>query len=102
MDTKVWLALILVQLTVILGMLIGIAKCWSISRRPTTNAKCVLALQLVLIGWLSWIGYLCLSTIIGAPLPFALLVSIASSGIILAAAVLAVVGLQEYSRGRGR
>jgi len=31
-------------------LLAGILKCWLISRRPTTNAKCALALMLVLLA----------------------------------------------------
>jgi len=102
MAFKLWLIFVLSELMVVLALLFGIAKCWSIARRPATNAKCVVSLQLVLIGWLVWIGYLCFSTVIGAPLPFVRLISTTSSGIVLAAAVLAVVGLREYSRGGQR
>ncbi len=101
MDIKVWLVVVVAEVIMVLALFAGIAKCWSISRRPMTNAKCVLALQLVLVGWLIWVGCLCLSTVLRTPLPFLGVVSLTSSGIILSAAVLAVVGLREYSRGRG-
>ena len=34
------------------GLIAGVWKCWSISRRSTTNAKCVLALMFVLLAFL--------------------------------------------------
>ena len=37
---------------VFLGLLAGVLKCWSISRRPTTNAKCVLGLMFMLWAFL--------------------------------------------------
>src|SRR6266536_6131671 len=37
----------------------GALKCYAISRRPTTNAKCVLSLMFLLIAW-SFCGVLAL------------------------------------------
>ena len=97
-----WAASLLVQLIVLLALLGGVAKCWSISRRPRTNTKCVMALQLMLIGWLIPLGYIGFSTLLGYPLPFDWLVSMVSFAVVLAAVVLAFLGLHEYSRGQGR
>jgi len=88
-----------VLLLVILGLAAGIAKCWSVSRRPAANAKCVMALAVFLIGCLVPVLTQTLSLIV--PIPFLSLITFTSFGIILASAVLAVVGLREYSRRAG-
>lgn len=90
----------------------GALKCWSISRRPTTNAKSAISLMLVLIGWL-------LASIIGSairmvdlPIAFRALISMAGLAALalwIAAIVLAIVGLNEmaarpgvYTQGRAQ
>lgn len=75
--------------------LLGIAKCWSIARRPTTNAKCVMGLLLFLVGSLA----LSLGPLLFGRPAFMLLISFAIN---MAAVVIAILGLQEYSRSRGR
>jgi len=89
-----------VQVLMMLVLSAGVAKCWSISRRPTTNAKCVMALALLLIACLIPFVSRTLSLIV--PVPFPGLITFVSFAIILAAAVLAFVGLRECSRERGR
>src|SRR5688572_12536527 len=40
------------QVIMLLAVAAGLYKCWSISRRPQTNTKCVLALAIFLVVWL--------------------------------------------------
>jgi hypothetical protein len=83
-------------------LICGIAKCWSISRRPATNAKCVMALSLVLVAWLIPFVWQGLSLLVPSLPLVSMVVSLISLGIVFAAAVLAVTGLREYSRQRNR
>jgi hypothetical protein len=78
----------------------GIAKCWSISRRPSTNRKCVLALMLLLFAWLLSLFRASLSIVFPVPEVVDLVFTLAAFAITMAAAVLAVVGLGEYSQGK--
>jgi hypothetical protein len=84
-----------------LALVIGIVKCWSISRRPLTNRKCVMALVWVQAGWLFPIVCLALSLFVPVPLTRGLIYLI-SIALIAAAAVLAIAGLRECSRERSR
>ena len=92
------LTMLAVQVLISLVLAGGIAKCWSISRRPGTNTKCVMALMLLLIACLIPFVSRTLSAIV--PIPFPLIIALCEFAIILAAGVLAVIGLREYSRGR--
>jgi hypothetical protein len=92
------LTMLAVQILISLVLVAGIAKCWSISRRPGTNAKCVMALMLLLVACLIPFVIRTLSVIV--PIPFPQIVALGEFAIILAAGVLAVIGLREYSRGR--
>ena len=76
----------------------GIAKCWSISRRPETNAKCVMALAVLLAGWLTLVVSIVLFSLIPLPAIIDQIISMVSFGMTLAGGVLATVGLREYSR----
>jgi hypothetical protein len=80
----------------------GIAKCWSISRRPGTNVKCVLALAVLLASWLTHVANVVLVSLIPVPTIFGQVISMVSFAMTVAAGVLATVGLQEYSRGKGQ
>ena len=90
---------LLIEVLVILALIAGIAKCYSISRRPTTNTKCVMALGLLLLACL--IPHLSQTASAIVPLPFPELAEFISLAITLGSAVLAVIGLREYSRSRG-
>lgn len=92
------LTMLAVQVLIMLVLAAGIAKCWSISRRPATNTKCVMALMLLLIACL--IPFVSRTLSVMVPIPFPLIIVLFEFAIILAAGVLAVVGLREYSRGR--
>lgn len=83
---------------VILALIAGIAKCWSVSRRPATNTKCVMALGLLLVAFL--IPNLSQTASAIVPVPFGELADFVSLAVTLASAVLALVGLREYGRGR--
>jgi len=88
-------------ITIVLGLAIlvaGIAKCWSISRRPTTNKKCVLGLMLLLVAWVISFCRTALIALIPVPASVALFVALGSFGVAMAAAVLAAAGLHECSR----
>jgi hypothetical protein len=80
----------------------GIAKCWSISRRPETNAKCVMALAVLLASWLTLVASIVLFSLIQLPNIIYQVISKVAFGMMLAGGVLATVGLQEYSRRRGQ
>src|SRR5262245_19518158 len=76
----------------------GIVKCWSIAHRPTANTKCVSALMVMLIGWL--LSFIKARLTAFAPMAgtLDLVFSLAAFGLCMAAAVLAVAGLREYSQ----
>src|SRR5690348_3178975 len=84
----------------ILGL--GIAKCWSISRRATTNTKCVVGLLLVLAAW--WAGSAggLLLTPWPALRPLFALVGLGAFGLITAAIIVSVLGLAEYANQPGK
>lgn len=89
------------QVFVLFILIWGIAKCWNISRRSGSNTKCILALALVLCG-------LC-STSMGIVVTNGLDIGVAKllvqSGasflfgvFVVAAVVLAIIGLREMSQ----
>src|SRR5437762_2767840 len=72
------------------AFLAGAWKCWSISRRTTTNSKCALSLMFVLLAWpmgmvtgllMRWIG----------PSPFVAIVTVLSALIMIALVVVTIV-----------
>ena len=92
------------QVIVWVALLVGVWKCWSISRRPTTNTKCALALMLILLGFLvaSLAGMLMQS--VGTSPVIAVvggLVGLMMLGVMVTAIVLAILGLIELSRQPG-
>jgi tetratricopeptide (TPR) repeat protein len=90
------------QITVFTLALAGILKCVSISRRPTTNSKCVWSLALFLgvfplsvaVNWIASGTTASRAPVIVAGLLY--------MGLFAASIVLAVIGLVEYSRERQR
>src|SRR5215831_2867654 len=88
------------QLTVLIGVALGIVKCISISRRPTTNFKCVFSLGLVFGAWLLFglIGVIQRANLV----PLVGLLSLLAMGSVLAAFILAIVGLAEYAERKGK
>jgi tetratricopeptide (TPR) repeat protein len=89
------------QMLVVALLVWGMVKCWSISRRPTTNTKCVRSLLLLLAGWLAavllQIGFKSASA---GGRWVSVLMGLAVLGAVIGAIVLAVVGLVEYARKR--
>lgn len=92
------------ELLVVVGLVAGIWKCWSISRRTTTNSKCVLGLMFVLLGWFMSVITVLVTRWLG-PSPFMGVVmgmfGLALMAMIVAAIVLAIIGLLEFSRQPG-
>ncbi len=90
------------QLVAVLVLLLGVLKCWTISRRSATNAKCVLALMLLLLGWLvAAVASMLLGRNPDLRVVYGLF-GLAMLGLILAALVLAILGLAEYANARER
>jgi energy-converting hydrogenase Eha subunit G len=81
-------------------LLAGALKCWSISRRPTTNRKCVLALMFLLTGWalLSFGGLM--ARLFPDEWYLALILGLPAGALVIAGFVLAIIGLIEYSQRR--
>ncbi|MFO1513595.1 MAG: DUF3857 domain-containing protein [Verrucomicrobiota bacterium] len=92
------------QAVVWLALLAGAWKCFSISRRPTTNAKCALALMFVLLAMFiaGCLGYLIR---ISERSPGIILVSgltgLLTLGLLVTALVLGILGLVEFSKQPG-
>jgi len=81
----------------ILLLTAGVIKCIQISRRPTTCAKCTIALALVL-GGLLVSGLYEITSVIRPPGPaYVLLICFAAVIILLGGLILAIVGLADYS-----
>jgi hypothetical protein len=92
------------QALVWIAFLAGAVKCWSISRRPTTNTKCALALMFMLLAFLAAAAVGGLVQSAGtSPLLTAVcgLLSLAMFGLVLTAIVLGVLGLIEFSTRPG-
>src|SRR5260370_10098049 len=88
------------QASVTIGLLAGICKCWSISRRQTTSSKCVFSLMFLL---LAFFVPACLRILVSLSV-FSLLPSWVTAlcglimlGLFATALVLAIVGLAEVS-----
>lgn len=92
------------QAFVFIALLGGVWKCWSISRRPTTNTKCALSLMFVLLAFLvaSTMGIL-VQGFGTAPLMSVVtgLLCLTMLGLMATAIVLAILGLTEFSTQRG-
>lgn len=91
------------QILVLTALLAGALKCWSISRRPTTNAKCALALMIILLafGFAGVVGTL--TRLLGNSPVMALVNAVTGLLMIAAlatAALLAILGLIEFSSRR--
>jgi hypothetical protein len=95
------LAYVVAALLIGFALIAGIVKCWSISRRPRTNRKCVSALMLMLIAWFLSTETSSISRLIPIPLPLDLILQLVSFAVIIGATILAISGLREYSRERG-
>jgi probable addiction module antidote protein len=89
------------QAFVWIALLAGALKCWSISRRPTTNTKCALALMLVLLGFVvaASVGVL-MQNAGTSPAMVAIrgLLALMMLGLMVTAIVLAILGLIEFPR----
>lgn len=88
------------KIIVMLAALAGAVKCYEISRRPTANAKCVWSLLLLLLVWFfsGMVGLLreSLPQLTSLVVVFSFLCLV----IAVAALVLAIIGLIEYSQRR--
>jgi tetratricopeptide (TPR) repeat protein len=89
------------QIFVFVGVLAGVLKCWSISRRSTTNTKCALSLMFILsallvsssFSYLSQFDSIARARIIVIPLTALLFLGCLITGLILA-----ILGLVEMSQ----
>ena len=82
----------------------GAWTCWSISRRPATNAKCALALMFMLLVFLSASTLAILQQLLGRNPLLAVVGGLAGLMMLagtVAAIVFAIVGLTEFSKQRG-
>src|SRR5882724_11167366 len=88
------------QLMVWVALFAGVLKCWSISRRPTPNRKCALALMFVL---LAFVLAGCVGTLmrnLGKSPEVAGITGLAGLGVLglfVTSLVLAILGLIEFS-----
>ncbi|MEE8451222.1 MAG: DUF3857 domain-containing protein, partial [Thermoguttaceae bacterium] len=93
--------------TPVILLLAGILKCKSIAARETTNTKAALSLMLVLVGWLAAMGAGMANRLaIDAGMAsvgqaISVLVALVVFILVIAAIVLAIIGLIELSDGRG-
>jgi transglutaminase-like putative cysteine protease/tetratricopeptide (TPR) repeat protein len=88
------------QLVVWVGLLAGVLKCWSISRRPATNRKCALGLMFVLLAFLFATCVGTLAKIFGPSPALSAVIGLTGLGVfgaLVTAIVLAIVGLVELS-----
>ncbi|HWW00901.1 MAG TPA: transglutaminase domain-containing protein [Candidatus Acidoferrum sp.] len=89
---------------VLIGFLAGALKCWSISRRPTTNTKCALGLMFVLLGLLVSSALAILSQMMAFTPARTLVAGLLGTcflGCLITGLVLAIIGLTELSRQPG-
>jgi hypothetical protein len=89
------------QFTLVVLMLAATIKCWTISRRPTTNTKCALSLMLLCVAFLITGTHAILSRFIPyipANRVVAGILGLVIFGLIVTAIILAIIGLVEYSR----
>jgi tetratricopeptide (TPR) repeat protein len=92
------------QVFIWVALLAGALKCWLISRRPTTNAKCVLSLMLVLLAFAVASASSALTADIGTSPVSAIgtgLLGVAAILLLITAIVLAILGLVEFYAQRG-
>lgn len=85
------------------ALLAGALKCWTISRRPNTNTKCALSLMMILLAFMIAAIFGQMAKEVGGSRWMALLGAIAGlgmMGLLVAGAVLAILGLVEYSKRR--
>jgi hypothetical protein len=91
------------QIFVWIALLAGALKCWSISRRPSTNTKCALSLMVVLIAFTIACCAVTIAKVLG-PSPLLAVVSgflgLVMIGLIITAIILAILGLVEFSNRR--
>ena len=99
-------------LLLIVCLVAAIIKCWSLSRRPTTNFKSVFALMLFFSGWLALFGIACLAALTRSPNQISsrppgmyvgiLLGSLLWMGLLLSSFIMAIIGLVECTNTRAR
>ena len=86
------------QVLLMLGTGAGAWKCFLISRRPTTNARCALSLMLLLLVFFLAGVFGCLREALGVPDWGTVLMGLLTIGLVLAGIVLAIIGLVDYAR----
>ena len=91
------------QIFVWIALLAGALKCWSISRRPSTNTKCALSLMVVLLALAvaSFAGTMT-AGLVHTPLLAMIsgVLGLAMVGLMITAVILAILGLVEFSNRR--
>src|SRR6266571_2747225 len=88
------------QVMVWLALFAGVLKCWLISRRPTTNRKCALALMFVLLAYAlaGCVGTLSRILVKSPEVTIVTgLVGLVVLGLFVTSLVLAILGLMEFS-----
>ena len=90
------------QLVVYLLVLLGIGKCLSISRRPATNAPCVMSLALFLTVSLAGAVESVLAHFNLEPPLAGLMFLLLKLAIVAGSTVLSIVGLAQYAKASGR
>jgi len=92
------------QAIVWIALLGGAWKCWSISRRPTTNTKCALSLMILLLAFVVGSSAGIFASSVGTSPVMAVvieLVSLLTLGMVATVIVLAILGLIELSTRPG-
>lgn len=91
----------LLILLALLALMAGLAKCWAISRRPTTNRKCVGSLMALLMAFVAFIAVDWSFAFFPQLEGLNNILGMLPSAIIVGAALLAISGLKEYSKAKG-
>src|SRR5437867_2110126 len=91
----------MLSLLILLALLAGLAKCWTISQRPTTNRKCVGSLMVLLVAWMASIAVNWAFASFPGLEPLGIVLELLPSAFAVCAALLAVAGLKDYSRAKG-
>jgi len=88
------------KIIVIAGAAAGALKCYAISRRPTTNAKCVLSLMFLLLAWSFCRLLASLRDTLPVSPPWQFGTGLLAFSLVITAMVLGILGLVEFAQKR--